>query len=381
MIKYRPLHRIGVAGMSEDRKYLGETVNYISKYLTKQYEPKLKGLNSFLVAAHHYDYYVKYKHLFTGLNQLGDRHDRGLHEGIVKLAKGVYLGFSLDPESRAQFVIGFAKSIEELNPYLLHTSQGKVFIANFDYELHPHEMKAPPEVIFLNDDTLNEFQQDVKGFLEDETFYNGKEYKRGSLLYGNPGNGKTSCITWAATLFDKVFVVPPDCAAPEVGRNINLMCQESESKLIVIEDLDSLNENTADLLNFVDGTVRINKAYFIGTTNYPEKLHANILDRPSRFDLFIEVSRPDEASREKLLRHHLPNLTEEQYKLYAKKTKGLNASYFQEIPILLHRRQLPGKELTIDAIIEKCKKRTKLVKSKDFKDDNSDTLGFKGNED
>lgn len=368
----------------DDRKYLGEILDYVAQYLTNRYEPKLKGLNYFLIEGHHYDYYTKYKKLFTGIRELGDRHDRGLREGVITLADGVYLGFSCVPENRYQFVIGFAKTQEDLKPYMLHTSQGKVFIANYDYELHPHEMKAPPEVIFLNDDILEEFQQDVIGFLDDEEFYKAskrKEYKRGALTYGPPGNGKTSMITWAATLFDKVFVVPPDCAAPEVGRNINLMCQDSESKLIIIEDMDSLNDSTSDLLNFVDGTVKINKAYFIGTTNYPEKLHANILDRPSRFDLFLEVGRPDDASRDKLLRYHLPGLTEDQYRDYTKKTKGLNASYFQEIPLLLHRRHLPGKELTIDKIIEKCKKRTKLVKTKDFKDDNSDSLGFGKDED
>lgn len=369
--------------MTNPKIYLGETLQHLVELLRNS-EPTLHGLNYFLVDTNHYNYYTKYSKHFVGIKELGNRQDKGLREGVAKLADDIYLAFACAPEQRCQYVLGFARSEEDLKPYLLNTSQGKVFIVNYDYDLHPHEMKAPPEAIFLNDELLEDFQQDVTGFLEDEEFYTKVkkiDYKRSSLFYGPPGNGKTSLITWAATKFDKVFVVPPDVAAPEAARNINQLCTETESKLIVLEDLDSLNENTSDLLNFVDGTVKIHKAYFIGTTNFPDKLHENILSRPSRFDSFIEIPRPNETTREKLLRHHLPELSEEEYKKYIKQSKGLNASYFQEIAILFHRPHKPGKEVTIEQIIEKCKKRVKLAKTKDFKDDGNDNVGFTRSED
>lgn len=344
-----------------------------------RYEPKLKDLNYYLVSSYHSDYFTKYKETFQGLRELSDRHDRGLREGVVKLKDDVYIGFTSQPDSRYSYVIGFAPSEADLKPYLLNTSQGKVFIANFDYELVPHEIKGAPAIIFFNDNILQEFQDDVQGFLQDGDYYKDKkeEYKRGAMFFGPPGNGKTITTAWAATQFDKVFVVPPDCAAPEVARNINLMCDKDESKLIVIEDVESVDERNSDLLNFVDGAVYVNKSYYIATTNYPEKLHENILDRPSRFDLFVEISRPNLETRERLLRYHLPDLTDREYKEYAEKSEGLNASYFKEIRTLKHRSQITGKELTFDQIIEKCKMRVNLAQRKNFKsNDSGSKVGF-----
>ena len=363
---------------------LGEQLEHIKQYFFK-IEPRLINLECHLITRGLYDYYIKYRKDFVGIKELADRHSRGLKEGIIELAPNIFLILvsTMDGQS---YVIGFAENVEALNPYLLNVAQGKVYTANYEGQLIPHEIKEPSETLFLNDNLLEEFQQDVTFFLTSEEFYNSRKlpYKRSSLFYGAPGNGKTSLITWAATKFDKVFVISPSDASPDIAKNINLLCLPEESKLIILEDLDSLDEQNSELLNFVDGSVFMNKAYFIGTTNYPEKLHENILSRPSRFDLFLEISRPDAISRDKLLRHHLPGLSEEDYVLHTKSTKGLNASYFQEIATLKHRAEITNRPLTIAQIIDKCKHRVKLSKTKAFVDKTNDggtSVGFRSDED
>jgi SpoVK/Ycf46/Vps4 family AAA+-type ATPase len=180
-----------------------------------------------------------------------------------------------------------------------------------------------------------------------------------------------------AEKFDKIFIIDPENANSEVARSINLLCREEDSKLIVLEDLDKSEAyHISDLLNFIDGSVTINKAYFIGTTNYPDKLHENILSRPSRFDLFFEIGRPDTATRERLLRHFISDLSDEQYAQMAKDTKGFNASYFSEMAVLMQTTKL-----SVDQIIDRCNKRIKLIRTKDFKDDSEPTVGFGADED
>ncbi len=357
----------------EKTMYLGELLTDISTYALKcasTVRISLEGLTPFLIKSDHREYYKAYsKRGFIGHRELGDRNDYGYREGFIKLEDDIFLFFAANPDSRHQFVIAFAKSREALEPILLTRSQETVFTCDYDGSLIPSEIKSPPTILHLNDSLLEKFQRDVTAFLSAETFYADRKipYKRGTLMYGPPGNGKTSMITWASPLFDKTFRFDPDMVSPELAASINLLCGPEESKLIILEDLDSLNEHNSSLLNFVDGSVYIPKAYFIGTTNYPEKLHENILSRPSRFDLFLHIDRPNPEVRNHLLRHHLPNLSEGDYDHLVEKTKGLNASYFQEIATLKHSYELVGEEITIEEIVNECHRRVNINKTKEFR--------------
>lgn len=364
---------------------MGELLDHIEGYL-KSYSKKYgisipSNLSCHLISRNHSDYYATYVNKgFLGITELGDRNNRGVREGVIKLDHNIYLGFVCSPSSREEYVVGFAETVDALKSYILTTSQEKVFTCDYEGNLFPHEIKDPPPVLFLNDGLFEKFKRDVKAFLNADKFYEERQLpqKRGALMYGPPGNGKTSMITWAATQFDKVFVIDPDDACNEVASNVNLLCTKEESKLIILEDLDSLNEHNSHLLNFVDGSVYIPKAYFIGTTNFPDKLHENILSRPSRFDLFLKVDRPNKIQRDKLLRHHIPNLPEEEYELLANKTKGLNASYFQEIATLKHSYEFVGETITIEEIIDECQRRVKINKTKNFEteDEQKGRVGF-----
>jgi len=370
-------HPLDEATFPQLNPQLGNWLKDVKSYFQKTYNLPIDHLESFLVSRSHYDYYEKYRSQFAGLKELGNKYDRGSREGYCKLQEDIYLVFCHLPLTRDDYVLAFAPSVKEVSPYLLNTAHGKVFTADYDGDIVPYEIKNAPDTIFLNNNMLEEFQYDVLTFLESSSFYKEKKivYKRGVLFYGHPGNGKTVTATWAATKFDKVFVITPSIASPYLAKNINNLCSPEESKLIILEDLDALNEDTSDLLNFIDGSVEINRAYFIGTTNYPDRLHENILSRPSRFDLFLEVERPNFETREKLLRHHLPGFTDEEYTNYSKLSDGLNASYFQEMAVLKHKAELVNKSFSVEQIIDKCKKRVKLVRTKDFEKDSS-PVGF-----
>jgi len=72
----------------------------------------------------------------------------------------------------------------------------------------------------------------------------------------------------------------------------------------VMEDLDYLLEinNYSRMLNLLDGAYSdIQNIVYLATTNNPEELHANIVNRPSRFDRRIEFGPPGPAARKQYL--------------------------------------------------------------------------------
>ncbi len=69
--------------------------------------------------------------------------------------------------------------------------------------------------------------------------------------------------------------------------------------IIVMEDIDEIIEQNGEheILAMLDGENQTDNVVYIATTNYPGKLGARILNRPSRFDERIKVGMPSAQSR------------------------------------------------------------------------------------
>ncbi len=78
-------------------------------------------------------------------------------------------------------------------------------------------------------------------------------------------------------------------------------------KFFVFEELTSNlhDEFISRLLTFLDGELSVDKSIILATTNYPEKLPGNIVNRPSRFDKLFEFDFPNDQERAALLKHFL----------------------------------------------------------------------------
>jgi len=81
--------------------------------------------------------------------------------------------------------------------------------------------------------------------------------------------------------------------------------QEDTPVVVIIEDIDSFLEiyNESEILNVLDGVNEVNKVVFLATTNYPEKLGARIVNRPSRFDKRFRIGYPSKTSRRMYFEH------------------------------------------------------------------------------
>ncbi|KAL0334710.1 UNVERIFIED_CONTAM: protein HYPER-SENSITIVITY-RELATED 4 [Sesamum radiatum] len=155
---------------------------------------------------------------------------------------------------------------------------------------------------------------DLDRFLERKEFYRkvGKAWKRGYLLFGPPGTGKSSLIAAMANYlhFDVYDLELTDLRCNSDLRR--LLISTANRSILVVEDIDasidlsdrkraspkqsppSFHQNQgpkARLLNFMDGLWSScgDERIIIFTTNHKEKLDPALL-RPGRMDVHIHMS-------------------------------------------------------------------------------------------
>lgn len=145
----------------------------------------------------------------------------------------------------------------------------------------------------------------MNGFYQQEKVYKelGIPWKRGILMHGPPGNGKTISMkaimkTAPATpLYVRSFQHwrGPEAAMKEVFDK----ARQNAPCLLVLEDLDTLidERSRSFFLNQLDGLDGNDGMLIIGTTNYLDRIDPSLSKRPSRFDRKLLFDIPDREER------------------------------------------------------------------------------------
>ncbi|WP_342511386.1 ATP-binding protein [Sporosarcina sp. FSL K6-1522] len=234
--------------------------------------------------------------------------------------------------------------IEELNhlqretmkttvTYLVDTESG---VEKKSFE---HGEKVSREDVFLEDRMKSDIFRAIDEFFKDGgSFYKeyGLPYKRGILLYGAPGNGKTTLVrsitgsTSAPVIYWQITEHTGSYSIQEVFTTVERMAPA----ILVIEDIDSMPEHTrSSFLNTLDGARVRAGLFIIGTTNYPEKIDPALINRAGRFDSSYEILSPTSEVRraymKKLDKKGLFN--DEQLNDVTKRTAGLSVSQLNEL--------------------------------------------------
>lgn len=164
------------------------------------------------------------------------------------------------------------------------------------------------DLITTDNKILDDLTRQTKIFFESGFKYKQLQipYRRGILLYGPPGSGKSVCIR---LLINQIIasggLVINNTNPSELMRALPYLdkTQSNRHTLVIYEDIDDDIDNYGDghFLQLFDGiSSHTEGLLFIATTNYLEKIPPRIY-RPSRFDYLLEVPYPSTAARKAYL--------------------------------------------------------------------------------
>ena len=213
--------------------------------------------------------------------------------------------------------------------------------------VHSRPLRADRLVTF-SEEQHQQLQNEVDLFWDSRAHYQslGVTHKRGILLHGLPGCGKTAITALAAkNVIDRGGIVVSDTHVVHLSNYLpDVLERERDREFVVLlEDIDELagcsNEKT--LLGVLDGSTNYPASIlFVATTNYLQRLPKRIRCRPSRFDTVLEIGLPGETARSEYVRFllsEMPNVdvTDEEIASWVAGSAGLSLAAVKEMVLAL----------------------------------------------
>lgn len=219
-----------------------------------------------------------------------------------------------------------AELLQEAQHMAMKQQEGKTVIyTSFGPEWRPFgqpRRKRTLDSVILAGKLKENLVDDVKDFLRSSSWYydRGIPYRRGYLLYGPPGSGKSSIIQALCGELDyNICILNLSEATLTDDRLNHLMNHVPERSILLLEDIDAaFNERKqageeqgyfsgvtfSGLLNALDGVASADERLIFMTTNHPEKLDPALI-RPGRVDYKVLIDNATEGQvREMFLRFY-----------------------------------------------------------------------------
>ncbi|CAF0924780.1 unnamed protein product [Brachionus calyciflorus] len=207
--------------------------------------------------------------------------------------------------------------------------------------------KRPFKSVVLDDGIAENMKNDILDFLKSSKWYyeRGIPYRRGYLLYGPPGCGKTSFITaLAATIEHDIAILNLSDRGLTDDRLNVLFARAPLNSIILLEDIDAAfgsrdivkNNPTAyqgfspltlsGLLNALDGVASSEGRIVIMTTNYVDRLDPALI-RPGRVDVKQFIGYATRSQIERMFNNFYPNTHHGISHEFANKLIALNRNF------------------------------------------------------
>jgi hypothetical protein len=145
----------------------------------------------------------------------------------------------------------------------------------------------------------------------DQLRASGQHLKRGILLHGAPGTGKTHTVRYLLGQLPEVTVIVISGRALSRIKEACSVARSLQPAIVVVEDVDLIAEQREarpgehpllfQLLNEMDGLNSAADVTFLLTTNRADLLEPALASRPGRVDLAAELPLPDAAARRRLI--------------------------------------------------------------------------------
>jgi ATPase family associated with various cellular activities (AAA) len=206
------------------------------------------------------------------------------------------------------------------------------------------------DLVTLEDSANERVLASMKKFWESKAEYSkrGIVYKRGILLDGPAGSGKTSTVNLLTKILIGMDGIVLICGNPmlmAVALDALRRIEPDRNLIVIYEDIDELIKqyNEHAILSLLDGEAQIDNVVNIATTNFPEELGARICNRPSRFDERITVGMPTTPARNTYIHHILreETVSEDEIQKWVKETDGFSVAHLKELAIAVFCLQQP----------------------------------------
>ncbi len=200
-------------------------------------------------------------------------------------------------------------------------------------------------------------KNDFESFFERQAWFreNKLPFRRGYLLHGPPGNGKSTAVrammtsrgltAYTMRLFDS------QVDDSDLDRLFEQAVKNRPS-MVLLEDLDRAFPRTGEtksrislqaLLNCLDGVGTGEGIIVVATANEPTILDPAILRRPGRFDRVVHFANPSAELRQQYLQRLNPSLPPRHLKLSVEQSDGLSFAQLREVHVIAGQRAFERK--------------------------------------
>ncbi|KAI1491635.1 BCS1 N terminal-domain-containing protein [Biscogniauxia mediterranea] len=281
-------------------------INKLSVTTTTSSTPNGPTRASFFLQPGYGRHIIKYKHAYIAVNrekQATAKTNTGEPHEVVELTT-LYAHRHI-----------FEDVFTEARALALQAHEGKTVVysvRNFDWvPLGEPRRKRPLGSVILDEGVKESIVNDAKDFLARQQWYvdRGIPYRRGYLLYGPPGSGKSSFIQALAGELDfSVAMINLSEIGVTDDKLAFLLTKLPERTIVLLEDADSAFVNRrrreadgynggtvtfSGLLNALDGLSAGEERIVFLTTNHIELLDPALI-RPGRVDMMVRIG---EATR------------------------------------------------------------------------------------
>jgi hypothetical protein len=281
-------------------------------------------------------------------------------------ADGVRLEvMAADREQAEDLVADVARLMAEHNVYrgrvlsFAHNQEGGVEV----------EIRTLPNIsrdaIVLPDGVLERVERQALGPVRhrERLLAAGRHLKRGLLLHGPPGTGKTMTAMYlSAQMPGRTVIILSGDSFGLIGPACS-MARQLEPSMVVMEDVDLVAhardyENDGpllfELLNEMDGLAEDADVLFMLTTNRPDILEPALAARPGRIDEAVELPLPDSDGQRRLIELYARGLTLDVDDLepVLSRLEGASPAHIKELlrkAALISADRHPDGEIVVDA--------------------------------
>lgn len=257
--------------------------------------------------------------------------------------QGYVVACGKDREALSRFLVALDRFGSEVEGAVLVFQDG---CWSYDEDLYRDIQMSTFDNIVLPGGMAEQIRGDVEQWLDSRSLYerHGVPWKRGMILVGPPGNGKTHMIKALANAFSlsALYVRGFKAEYSSDSHNISSVFEKARKcapSMLILEDLDTLVDpgNRSHFLNELDGFALNEGILAVASANDPARLDPALVNRPSRFDRRYFFGLPGIEERRRYLQFFTATLDvdlrlgDRDAKDLARETEAFSYAYLKEL--------------------------------------------------